>query len=377
MDRERHITQDAAEHYAVYLMAKTAENLGVSARFQSKSLWESFIVYLKERGWRFEEDFATKYPDYKINVDYQIPSFVERLIRSFPESNLEFSIDEAAFRNMGMKADFTVHIENHDNPFYVSLKNYTGAGGVSRPQVSSGTFLSFAAGFVFERQGVGTYVNPQAPDNTFSASIKEKRDSALIHLGKVNLIPHFDVLEDLQQFVRNELLGLRFYDQREIRKVIEHIVPKGQEAILEIFSLIGEPTVRMKLLERVGLDGVEDILFFDKELSVDSITNRKFHDLCKALNSPETNFAMRASGQSLSFNFHRGEDELIQVDVPLTINTNGAWHRPKERYEGKRVKIDKGHKVLLAWGEIRPHKSKEIATSTNSYLNLKATGVLG
>lgn len=322
-----------------------------------------------------DDDFAKKYPAYKRNVDKQIPNFVERLHAKFETAHFDFKIDEARFRNLGLKADFTVEVSGRDEPFLVSLKNYVGTGGITRPQVSSGTFLSFAAGFVFERVGVGTYADPRSPGGKFTGSSREQRNDVLKYENRKTLIGPLEVLESLQQEVRDQLLSLRFYDKSKIRAVIEQIVPIGQEAMVAVFEELGLDKVREKFLERVGLDGTEEILYFDEKNSIDSITNPKFHALSEAVNDPETNFEIIPVGQSLRFQFTKEAKHILKVDVPLTVNTNGAWHRPKEKYEGTEKKIDKGHEVELAWGEIRPYKSREIATSTNTYVNLQATGI--
>lgn len=375
MDREQHITQDAAEHYAVFLMAATAEQNGWASRKSSEALRESFLEYLSERGWSVEDDFSKKYPSYKRNVDKQIPNFVKRLHSKFEMAKFDFQIDEAHFRNQGLKADFTVDVSSRDQPFMVSLKNYIGAGGITRPQVSSGTFLSFAAGFVFDRVGVGTYADPRTVDGKFSGSSKVQRNAVLTFENRQKLIAPLEVLEGLQQTVRDQLLTLKIYDKSKVRAVIEQIVPLGQEAMIAVFEELGLDKVREKFLERVGLDGTEEILYFDENNSIDSITNPKFHALCESVNNPETNFEIIPVGQSLRFQFTKDNEDILKVDVPLTVNTNGAWHRPKEKYEGTQTKNDKGHELELLWGEIRPYKSREIATSTNTYVNLQATGI--
>lgn len=376
MDREQHITQDAAEHYAVYMMAKAAEDLGIATRPHSEEHWNGFIEYLaaSPREWGIQE-FAKHYPQYRVNVDAQVPRFVARLQRKFPESTFEFAIDEAAFRNLGLKADFTVAISTEEEPHFVSLKNYVGSGGIERPQVSSGTFLSFSAGFVFERNGVGTYVDPRT-GGSFSGSNKADRDAVLQHEGRSALVDLLQVLDDLQKHARSQLLCLRFYDATTVRSVIAQIVPEAQDAMLSIFQILGLDTVRTKFLERAGLDGTEEVLYFDQRKFLDSITNPKYAALRTVVNDPETLFNITPVGQSLRFEFTaRDGRPVLSVDVPLTINTNGAWYRPRKHYLGTVTKMDKGHPVELAWGEIRPYKSRELATSTNTYINLRAAGI--
>lgn len=375
MDRDQHITQDAAEHYAVYVMARTAEELGRAASSHSASLHAGFLQYLADRNWDFTADFAARYPDYKLNVDRQIPNFVKRICDEFPQSKFQFAIDEANFRAQGLKADFTISASSRTDPYMVSLKNYVGVGGILRPQVSSGTFLSFAAGFVFERSGVGVYEDPRRSGKTFKGSVASERDAVLQFQHREGLIAPLRKLEELQQHVREELLQLHMYDQAEVKRVVQEIVPSAQTAMLDIFGQLGLAQVRKKFLERIGFDGAEDLLYFDGDNFVDSLTSRKFHELLDAINSPETEFKITPTGQSLRFEFSRDGMTVLSVDVPLTVNTNGAWHRPKEKYEGTQIKNDKGTRVALRWGQIRPAKSKEIATSTNSYVNLQATGI--
>jgi hypothetical protein len=374
MDKNQHLTQDAAEPYAVYVMAEASSQLGVLGNQNSRELWKQFLDYLSKVGWS-ERDFVKFYPMYKNNVDNQIPKFIERLAALDSKAKYTFQLDEVEQRNAGNKADFIIRVDNNDKPLMVSLKNYIGSGGIKRPQVSSGTFLSFANGFIFDRNGVGTYSFPNQAESSFKGSIKSDRDLALKELNLEKLAQNLDSLNDLQQLVRNELLGLRFYDQNKVRAVIEEIVPQAQRALLSIFDTLGPEKVKLKFLERANLRGAEHILYFDSANSVDSITSEKFAELYKLLNSPETILSVSARGQSLVFDFVHNGNVLLSNQVPLTVNTNGAWHRPNEKYSGTQEKLDKGVLVHLEYGEIRPRKSKEIATSTNLYMDLASAQV--
>ena len=59
------------------------------------------------------------------------------------------------------------------------------------------------------------------------------------------------------------------------------------------------------------------------------------------------------------------------VDVPFTINKNGAWI--SEEYQGERFHAKE--QKMLATGQRRPKKSKELATSTNTYVDFAAAGI--
>jgi hypothetical protein len=69
-----------------------------------------------------------------------------------------------------------------------------------------------------------------------------------------------------------------------------------------------------------------------------------------------------------------GSRTLLQVDVPFTINKNGAWISG-DYYTGTRWHAKEGRQ--LAWGQRRPKKSRELATSINTYVNFGATGIFG
>jgi len=379
LDRRQHTVQDAAEHYAVFVMQRTAEELGVAGTESSGSLWSSFLDYLDAADVTFEYFETSRYRKYKENVDNQVPRFVQRLVQMFPGDELDFRVDEANQRNLGNKADFFVRIGSKRPEVAVSLKNYIGSGGITRPQVGSGTYLSFANSYVFERDGVGTYVDPRGRTATFKGSSTKARNEVLRYEGREEFIEPLEVLERLNGEMRDELLGpdCEMHDRARVRAVVARIAPEGIRTVLQIFSLLGPEVVQDKFLAAIGMDGKEEALYFDSERYVDSITDKAYHDLRARLNDADTEFTVGQHLQSIRFSFSRGGEGLLAVDVPFTINTNGAWYRPRQRYEGIRTYVDKGVPVELRWGQRRPRKSREIATSTNTYIDLTKIGIFG
>ena len=63
---------------------------------------------------------------------------------------------------------------------------------------------------------------------------------------------------------------------------------------------------------------------------------------------------------------------MLSVNIPFTINKNGAWMSGTP-YEGSTAYHNEPYP--LAYNERRPRKSRELATSINTYLDLKSTGV--
>ncbi len=382
MDDDQHGIQDSCEAYSVYVMQKTAEDFGVSTAQCGHERWAEFLEYLTDCGLTLEEFRRGEYGKYMRNADRQLPRFVRRLADHYGGSTFGFENVEARMRNAGLKADVLIHVSALSGPIPVSLKNYIGAGGITRPQVSSGTYLSFACGFVFSRIGVGRYEDPRpdAPSPTFSGANVDVRNAVLDYMDQPQLKAPLSVLDRLQAEMRSDLLGAdcEMYEQRRVRAAVDRIVGPGIEAVLLIFSVLGSDRVREKFLARMGMDGKEEALFFDSERYVDSITDPAYHNLRQSLNDETTTFDAFQRHQNIRFEFRDESGRvLLGTDVPFTINTNGAWYRPKQRFQGMRTYNDKGHLVRLRWGQRRPYKSREIATSTNTYLNLAKAGIFG
>ncbi len=376
MDRLQHIVQDASEHYAVFIMQTAVEEAGLSWAQRSKELWATFLDYLAGVSLDLEAFSTGKYSKYKTNTDSQAPSFAIGLARHFGKP-LAFRTDEAQQRNLGNKADFFADLRLNETSIPFSLKNYIGASGITRPQVASGTFLSFANSFVFSRAGVGKYVDPRFPDATFQGSNRSERNAVLSYEGRNSLIRPLEILEDLNSQMREILLGpnLLFYDEATVKQVIADIVTPAHQTILEVLDGVGLTVVKDTILARSGMDGSEEAFFFDAARSLDSITNIKYRQLRQKVQSPETTLVPKITGQSIRFAFTHDATAILNVDIPFTVNTNGAWHRPAQRYEGTKPYNDKGEIVNLAWGQRRPRKSREIATSVNTYVDLRGAGL--
>lgn len=381
MERKRHLVQDTAEVYAVAVMQEEAERLGVAGTRTAQQRRLEFGFYLSHSGLSLEDFHTGLYEKYKTNVDHQIPAFVRRLSEhpAFAGETLDFRNDEAAMRVLGQKGDFLITVGKRQPNIAVSLKNYIGGGGITRPQVSSGTFLSFACGFVFDRVGVGQYTDPRKEGAVFQGRAAVSRNAVLTYEGRPEFIEPLAALEGLQLEMRTELLAddCQMYDAARVKAVVNRIARPGIETVLRIFDLLGHDTVRFAVLARMGMDGKEQSLFFDADRYVDSMTNPAYHQLLDRLNDDATTFTVAQHKQNIRFSFRRGSELVLKTDVPFTINTNGAWHRPAERYSGTQRIIDKGVPVDLLWGERRPRKCMEIATSTNTYVDLAKVGIFG
>ena len=59
---------------------------------------------------------------------------------------------------------------------------------------------------------------------------------------------------------------------------------------------------------------------------------------------------------------------LIKLEIPLTLNRNGAWQL--STHPGRYCRKDK---LYIPYGGLRPTKAKEMATSTNTWLDIMPT----
>ena len=113
VDHDQHVVQDSAEHYAVYVMQKAAEELGVASTQASSELEARFMEYMRVARLSMADFETGEYGQYKRNVDLQVPQFVVRLSEHFDHEPMHFENVEKEFRNQGLKGDFLVGVAGH------------------------------------------------------------------------------------------------------------------------------------------------------------------------------------------------------------------------------------------------------------------------
>ena len=366
MEQTQHYVQDACELYAVAVLQRLAEKARISCERDSDAKFSAFHSYADERGLT-ESDF-NRWPDYKANVERHLPLFFADLIRVLHGETMDFVSVETEFRNMNLKGDFVIITPTRT--ISVSFKNY--CISASRPQCSSGTFNSFPLNFLFDRAGVGMFVGPDG--SKFKGSSTPKRDQALEKLGWGPIVPLMKSLDNLNASIKSRFVygnEFEFLDEGVFDAARKQVGNEGQYIVLDILRQIGADRVKARLLKMTSLDGAEEVLILDPKQRTDSITSLKFRKLRFGVASEESVVEFDAHGQSIRFQFVLAGEPLLSVDVPFTINKNGAWI--SETYEGERFHAKEGR--MLRTGQRRPKKSKELATSTNTYVDFAAAGI--
>ena len=371
MEDKAHHIQDACEIYAVAVLQSLAEAAGLAVTRDSGVKMDAFRDYSRKRNLGDSDFSAGTYKAYKESVDRHMPVFFRELCDFLGNSPVDFIDVEAEYRNRGLKGDFLI-LSPDRGEISVSLKNYR--GGATRPQCSSGTFNSFAMNFLFESSAVGRWLDPSDGDS-FSARDTEKRDSAVRFLGYDALVPLLHELDALNQSIKARFVysdDFEFLDESLFDAARKSIGDQGFDVMLRYLDHLPADIIKRRLLDMTGLDGSEEMLLIDPERMTNSITRPRFRRLRFGVQDDRCHVVHAMRGKGIGFDFVLEGETLVQVDVPFTINKNGAWISGTP-YDGVRFHAKEG--IDLAYGQRRPKKSKELATSINTYVNFGAAGI--
>ena len=380
MDDVEHYIQDAFEIRAVGLLQALAEQRGVAISHDSAEKLAEFDEYLQAREAtrsQLSRTHGSFYDLYEASLHAHLPGFIDRLVAQMPGEAFDFLNVEAEARNAGRKEDFLIELRSGD-PIRVSLKNYRASA--QRPQVCSGTYNSFIVNFLLESAGGPGMVFHPLTGEAFHGAKRVTRDDAVSALGLNEIVPllaQLDALNDeiKETFVRGDEFA--FYDDARFDAARKSCGNRGADLAESILKLMGDERVRTRTLTLAGLDDGDELLLMDPARCTDSLTSARFREIRLGANHPDASVRYERSGQSIKFTIV-GPDgrDLLPVAVPFTINKNGAWHLPRSGpYEGTMLKRDKGHDLQLHYGERRPYKSKELATSVNTYVEFEVAGI--
>ena len=365
-----HFIQDAAEAYIVYLLQAHAVENKVAITDDVAEKHNTFIQYCEDRDVLDEFNKSI----YKENIDVVIDKFILDLLAKYPNRKFDFVDVEREFRDKKLKGDFIIQFEDGSSISF-SLKNYK--KGFNRIQLCSGTWHSFLNNFLFESAGVGTFFNPFTQE-VFQGCNREYRDSLIEKLG-------YDALKEVYTFFDsiNDTIK-KFYTYGEQARYWKNVSAqwkgdcaayglKAAEKIISALDSIPKDMVKNRIIKMAGLNYDEEILLVGNGKYLCSLFNQKYAQILKRVNSTESVVEYITNGKGLLFTLCDSVGVIVNIEVPFTLQKNGAWHLPKTKYVGTQYHNKEG--VALIHGERRPKKSKEISTSINTFLNLKKSGV--
>jgi hypothetical protein len=365
-----HYKQDAAEAWIVYRLQKLSAENGTAITDNVEEKLSAFINHCEDKG--IVEDFDKS--SYKKNVDAIVDNFYNDIVKKYPNKKFDVVDVEKEFRDKNLKGDFVIYFGENDYISF-SLKNYE--GGYNSIQLCSGTFLSFINNFLFVPDGVGMFINPYT-GKRFKGSDCEIRNSILKKMGLSSLIPFYSKVEDIQEEMRN------FYINDSSAKFFYNIADrwkkdchdyghKAAKVIFESMKFIDNGVVKERIMKMSGLGGDEELLLIGKGEYFTS-WNDKYITLINRCKNATVKYEV--CGKGVRFVLKDTNGDIIDIDIPMTLNANGAWYKKglKEKFDGVEYKNKEG--VYLAWAERRPKKSKEITTSVNCWMRLKVAGIV-
>ena len=369
-DSKTHMIQDAAEAYIVYRLQDLAVKNNTALTDSAEDKKKIFNIYCYDRG--ITSDFEKSI--YKENIDAIVEGFYSDLVNEYPDKKFDFIDVEKEFRDKKWKGDFIIQFENESYVSF-SLKNYK--KGFDRIQLCSGTWHSFLNNFLFKSAGVGTFIDPYTQE-VFQGCDYDRRDSLVDRLGYSNLKNVYNFFDSVNTTIKE------YYTYGDTANHWSNVSLKwkqdcanyGLEAatkIIDALNGIDNDKVKQRILQMAGLTYDEEILLVGKGKYLSSLFNKRYRDILKRVNSDDCVVEYNTNGKGVLFTLRDSNGIIVSIEVPFTLQKNGAWYLPKQRYSG--TEYHPKEKINMIYGQRRPKKSKEIATSINTYLNLKKAGV--
>ena len=364
-----HYMQDAAEAYIVFKLQELAVENDVALTDDVGDKFAIFMAYCSERG--ISEEFGDSV--YKENIDAVVVSFFRDLIAKYPGRKFDVIDVEKEFRDLKLKGDFVIYF-SEDDYISFSLKNYK--NGYDRIQLCSGTWNSFLNNFLFESAGVGMFINPITKQR-FKGSNRAVRDQLIESMG-------FSPLKGIYSKFDNILDAVRaFYVNSKEANMWQNVETRWKndcaeyglnaaQSVVDALKTLDNSKIKQRIIKMAGFNYDEEILLIGKGDYCCSLFNDTYADILLRVNSEESVVEYKVNGKGVLFTITDGED-IVSIEVPFTLQKNGAWYLCGEEYDA--TIYHKKEQVDLAYGQRRPKKSKEINTSTNTYLNLKKAGV--
>ena len=378
-----HHHQDTGEKYVVWKLQSLAVEHGVAITNNVAEKYDDWYSYAKSCGSGVEESFTDTI--YKKNPDKQCEPFFKELMENYPNNKFNFVDVEVEERAKGMKADLMIEFDN-GNRKPVSLKNQSTHTGA---QLFASTWIALLNGVLFERAGQGIFYNPFDKNITFLGRNSAIRNDIIEKLGYPEIVSIYEwmdkVNKDMKEYYVGKKVGKDFVYREESRfhyNVADQLDKDrksyGKKAVLlaeKALRMLPQDKVKSRMLKIAGLDCQEELLILSPKGYFCSFFNKKYQKALKRVNSEkcELKYEIREGNQGIHFTFVDDEGAIFKpFYVPFNFNINGTWWVDKKipKYEGTRTYvggIDNG--AELQWQERKPKKSKQFATSTNTFFN--------
>jgi hypothetical protein len=373
-NKKDHYHQDAAEAYFPFKLQKLAveKNKSISDDYSHQE--NNFNNYCKER--EITDSFFKS--EYCKIANKWVDHFFSLIEKKHPNCKFDFIDVEKEYRNKGKKGDFLIKFSDGTEPLSVSLKNYK--KGFSQPQLCSGTWVSLLFNLLLPSSGgPGMFIHPEDNKKTYRPSTDLK--TAQMHLESLNLWT--PAVEDFIKWHKNDVLGnvcghfkndekTKIFDEYTAQRWKKECKDQGNKAVTKMLNILNEQDpkrIKSLIIKMSGMNYDEELLLISDKEMMFSHTDTVYQEMLKRINSEESRIEFHRNEKSIIFSFVDECGIILDVKVPFTLQKNGAWWIPKDKFEGKR--FHEKEKQELFYGERRPNKCREMNTSVNTFLQLK------
>jgi len=365
-----HHKQDANELYIVY---KLQEILEKKDKHITKDSLKKKDDYLKHCDIS-KIKISSCYTDI---TDIHAHVIIDNLITNYPESRFDIVCVETEYRNQSKKGDFLIKFSDDKQDKSVSLKCYKNS--INRVQVCSGTWNSFLSRFFLNKElNTAPGIYKSKDDESFSSGKYQKRDEFILENYKKGqkIVENFHILDKI--FNKKKDLYIKSSKYEKITEEGENKFKKdcekyGKQATLickENLKAVKSDKIKKIILDMLGFhNNGEELLFLDKEQMFISLFDKDFKRFIELLNNNDTKINVNTKKQSLIFDFVNNTKSLLEVNIPFTFNKNGTWFLDKKYKNTDNKFYHEKEGIYLSYGDRRPKKSREFATSTNTWIN--------
>ena len=369
-NKSDHHKQDANELYIVYKLQELLENKDRHITKDSAKKKNDYLIHCDIS----KIKTSSCYTDI---TDMHTPVIIDSLVMNYPGSRFDIVCVETEFRNQSKKGDFLIKFSDDKQDKSVSLKCYKNS--INRVQVCSGTWNSFLSRFFLNKElntAPGMYKSKD--DESFSCGNLQKRDEFILenHKKGGKIVENFHILD--KTFNKKKDLYTKSSKYEKITEEGENKFKKdcekyGRQAALickENLKAVKSDKIKQIILDMLGFhNNGEELLFMDKKQMFISLFDKDFKRFIELLNNNDTKINVNTKKQSLSFDFVNDKKSLLEVNIPFTFNKNGAWFLDKKYKNTDNKFYHEKEGIYLSYGDRRPKKSREFATSTNTWIN--------
>jgi len=245
---------------------------------------------------------------------------------------------------------------------HISLKAYEKDSSI---QVCSGTYISTILCLAFDKVSVGQYTTAQGKKVPRAEAKNIAEISALFQEDYGQDIQ--PLLQDIKALDKNfkPLVQSRYPGDEAWKKVCQETALAAIPLVIDILTIVKNKDAnafKEKMLCMCGMDGKDEVVAVAGQTVYSTLGNATARDIVARLNSSECELYFSKNNQGIRWSFDDSIGTVYFLQMPFTINKNGAWWSKGTVNSAKNV-----HDRLA--GDPREGKRNEIASSTNMWVN--------